>query len=89
MKENTSWFTPAGKQQVELCCSLAELLKDHVGCRTSGPVFPHKMGKPLDQANVKLRSLHPILNHLALPIGGFNIFRRFRRTYLTKFTECP
>lgn len=65
------------------------MLKDHVGSRTSGFVFPNKVGKPLDQANIKLRSLHPILKHLELPIGGFNIFRRFRRTHLTKFSDCP
>jgi integrase len=81
--------TPAGKRQVDLCGLLAEMLKDHVGPRTSGLVFPNKAGKPLDQANIKVRSLHPILNHLALPLGGFNIFRRFRRTHLTKFTDCP
>ena len=53
-----------------------KMLKDHVGAHTGGLVFPNKMGKPLDQANIKLRSLHPILNHLTLPreIGlGFEL----------------
>jgi len=77
--------TPAGKRQVDLCCSLAEMLKDHVGSRTSGLVFPNKVGKPLFQTNIKLRHLHPILDHLGLPRGGFNIFRRFRRTYIDEF----
>ena len=42
--------TPAGKRQVDLCSSLAVMLKDHVGARTNGLVFPNKVGKPLDQA---------------------------------------
>ena len=68
--------TAAGKRQVDLCSSLAEMLEDHVGAHTGGLVFPSKMGKPPDQANIKLRSLHPILNHLTLPreIGlGFEL----------------
>lgn len=81
--------TPAGKRQVDLCCSLAGMLKDHVGSRTSGLVFPNKVGKPLDQANIKLRDLQPVLDHLGLPRGGFNIFRRFRRTYIDEFPGVP
>ena len=43
----------------------------------------------LQSWNGLLRSLHPILDHLDLPRGGFNIFCRFRRTHLTNFTDCP
>jgi len=61
----------------------------HVGHRKTGLVFPNHRGKPLDQSNIKLRSLLPILKQLSLPIGGFNIFRRFSRTYLNKFHDGP
>jgi hypothetical protein len=81
--------TVNGKRQVDLCGPLAEMLQEHVGSRKAGLVFPNLCGKPLGQSNIKLRSLLPILKHLSLPIGGCNIFRRFRRTYLNKFPECP
>jgi hypothetical protein len=77
-----------GKRQVDLCTPLAAMLREYVGDRTAGLLFPSDAGTPLRQSNVLLRSLHPILDYLAHEVGGFNIFRRFRRTHIDK-SECP
>jgi integrase len=71
-------------RQVDLCGSLATLLKAFVGNRQSGLVFANRAGKPLSQTNVVRRSLHPILKELGIEKSGFHAMRRFRTTWLRK-----
>lgn len=80
--------TQAGAREVDLCQELANLLREFIGRRTSGLLFSTVSGRQLLQANTLQDSLHPLLKKLELPKGGFNIFRRYRLTYM-KSTDCP
>ena len=80
--------TKNGVRQVDLCSSLAMLLKEHIGDRTSGLLFHTSTGAQLLQANTLQDSLHPILKAMNHAKGGFNIFRRFRLTHLER-SDCP
>jgi hypothetical protein len=80
--------TKSGERQVDLCCSLAKMLRDFAGKRKEGLLFCSSTGAQLLQSNTLSDSLHPALEALEHVKGGFNIFRRFRITYLQK-TECP
>lgn len=77
--------TKRGEREVDLCGSLAAMLKEFVGQRSSGLLFCTSTGGQLLQANTLQDSLHPILKKLEHAKGGFNIFRRYRRTHLDKF----
>lgn len=72
-----------GERQVDLCCSLAKMLRGFVGKRTEGLLFRSSTGAQLLQSNTLGDSLHPVLEGLKHAKGGFNIFRRFR-THLEK-----
>jgi integrase len=76
--------TKNARRQVDLCPTLADLLKAFVGDRQSGLVFANRVGKPLSQTNVVRRSLHPILKQLGAEQTGFHAMRRFRTTWLRK-----
>jgi integrase len=80
--------TKNGERDVDLCTSLAAMLRDYIGARTSGLLFCTSTGAQLLQANTLQDSLHPILKKLEHVKGGFNIFRRFRITELKK-SDCP
>jgi hypothetical protein len=80
--------TDAGKRDVDLCTSIAAMLTDFVGTRTSGLLFCTSTGKQILQTDALRDSLHPILDYMAHERGGFNIFRRFRITHL-KTSGCP
>jgi hypothetical protein len=80
--------TKSGEREVDLCDSLAKVLRDFVGGRTEGLLFRTSTGAQLLQSNTLRDSLHPALEALEHVKGGFNIFRRYRITLLQK-TECP
>jgi len=80
--------TKNGERQVDLCESLATILKEFIGSRQSGLLFSTATGRQLLQANTLQDSLHPILKKIEHEKGGFNIFRRFRITEL-ETAECP
>lgn len=80
--------TVNGLRQIDLCTTLAEMLREFVGLRKSGLLFHTSSGAQLLQSNSLQDSLHPILDYLAHERGGFNIFRRFRLTHLEK-SDCP
>jgi hypothetical protein len=80
--------TKSGEREVDLCGSLAKMLRDFVGARTEGLLFHTSTGAQLLQSNTLSDSLHPLLRAMEHLKGGFNIFRRFRITHLQK-TECP
>ena len=76
--------TPSAVRDVDVCPSLATMLKALIGDRKSGFLFRNANGKPLAQSNVLRRDLHPILDSLEVPKAGFHSFRRFRATHLSK-----
>lgn len=80
--------TQAGVREVDLCTELSALLREYIGKRTSGLLFHTTSGRQRLQTNTLRDSLHPLLKKLELPMGGFNIFRRFRITHLEK-SDCP
>ena len=80
--------TKNGAREVDLCSTLAAMLQDFIGTRTSGLLFQTSTGAQLLQSNTLEDSLHPILAGLEHVKGGFNIFRRFRITHLEK-SDCP
>jgi len=73
---------------VDLSEPLAAMLRDFVGCQTSGLVFCKPDGRQLMQRDILKHSLHPVLKKLGLEQGGFNIFRRFRITAM-ETAEVP
>jgi hypothetical protein len=64
------------------------MLREFAGDRREGLLFRRSSGQQMLQSNILRDSLHPILSKLKLPSGGFNIFRRFRITHVSK-SECP
>jgi integrase len=80
--------TPNAKRVVDLHPDVADLLKQFIGNRVTGFVFQTRSGKPVTQANLLKRELHPVLETLAITKRGFHSFRRFRNTYLRK-SGCP
>jgi integrase len=76
--------TDAGRRDVDLCPSMATMLKEFAGDRTSGFLFVNRRGKFLSQTNMLRRGLHPALKKLGQPKAGFHAFRRFRTTWLRK-----
>jgi len=80
--------TKNGAREVDLCSTLAAMLQDFIGTRTSGLLFQTSTGAQLLQSNTLQDSLHPILAGLGHIKGGFNIFRRFRITHFEK-SDCP
>jgi hypothetical protein len=67
---------------------VSAMVKELIGTRTPGLLFQTCTGAQLLQSNTLQDSLHPILKELEHEKGGFNIFRRFRITYLKK-SDCP
>ena len=80
--------TKNGTREVDLCTPLAAMLSEFIGTRTSGLLFQTSSGRQLLQTNTLRDSLHPALTSLEHVKGGFNIFRRFRITFLEK-SDCP
>jgi integrase len=64
--------------------SLMWNLKNYLGGRTAGLVFPSENGTPLRESNVLRRHLHPVLKKLGLPLGGMHGFRHGRVSYLVE-----
>jgi integrase len=73
-----------GIRDVDLPTSIAAVLKEFVGDRTSGLLFCSKNGLPILQSNLLRLSLHPLLQKLNQPKMGAHAFRRFRTSWLRK-----
>ena len=67
---------------VDISPEVAALLKEFLAGRTTGLVFPNRVGRPLNPSNIRNRVIHPLLRMKGLPTGGNHIFRRFRLTWL-------
>jgi integrase len=76
--------TAAGFRDVDLCPSLAAMLKAFMASRTDGFLFHTKTGKPISPESILTWQLHPAQSKLGLEQCGFHAFRRFRTTWLRK-----
>ncbi len=75
---NTTSFSDTTNMSGDLHSSVAAMLREFIGERTSSS----KAGKPLGQSNILRRTLHPILAELNEPKCGSHAFRRFRLSWL-------
>jgi len=85
----TELKTVNSERFVDLCPEVAALIKEFLQGRTSGLVFPSRMGKPLNPSNLRTRVIHPLLKKKRVPLGGAHIFRRFRITWLRENSVQP
>jgi len=76
--------TKAAYRQVDVCTTLANLLKEFIGGRRTGLIFANSLGRPLSKTNALRRGLHPVLVKLGIAKTGFHAMRRFRTTWLRK-----
>src|SRR2546430_15914441 len=74
---------------VDISPEVAALLKEFLAGRTTGLVFPNRVGRPLNPSNIRNRVIHPLLRMKGLPTGGNHIFRRFRITWLREKSVSP
>ncbi len=63
---------------------LAQLLREWIGARKEGYVFPSRRGTPLRIGNVTKRELTPVLEKLKIEMKGLHAFRHFRVTVLVE-----
>jgi integrase len=70
--------TESAVRSVNLCNSMAAILKEFAGTRTDGFLFQSDTGRPLLQSNLLRDWLHK--HH----VEGFHTFRRFRTAHLRK-----
>ena len=64
--------------------SLAQLLREWIGTRKDGYVFPSRRGTTLRVGNVVKRELWPVLEVLKIERKGLHAFRHFRVTALVE-----
>jgi integrase len=76
--------TASGVREIDVHSSLAAVLRDYIGERKSGFLFPSASETPLSRSNILRRSLHSILVGMGREKCGFHSFRRFRVTHLRK-----
>jgi hypothetical protein len=62
--------TKNGIRDVDLCTTLAAMLRDFVGARTSGLLFQTSTGSQVHQSNTLRDSLHPALDSMKHVRGG-------------------
>jgi integrase len=75
--------TKKGYRVVHIEAVLAEMLRQHLGRRTSGRVFQTRNGTPFSKDNVR-RKLHCILDSLRMKRSGLHAFRHGRVSFLRK-----
>lgn len=69
-------------RDVDVVPTLAALVKEYIGTRTSGFLFETSGGLPMSPRNITRDSLHPILKEMGRESAGFHTFRRFRESIL-------
>jgi integrase len=74
--------TRKGFRDVWIDSGTAQMLKQHLGSRTSGRVFQSNRGTPLDTSNVLSEVLYPLCDRLSIPRGGLHAFRHGRVSHL-------
>jgi integrase len=81
--------TENGERTIDIDPELAGLLQEHLEGRTSGRVFQASNGAPIHAGNLRKRVLHPLLERLGIPRGGFHAYRHARVTILRKNGTPP
>jgi integrase len=71
-------------REIDIDPTLAQMLKDHIGGRTTGRLFSSRRGTPLAHGNLRKRVLTPLLRELNIPRAGLHAFRHSRVTMLRK-----
>jgi integrase len=74
--------TKKGYRDVWIDSGTSQMLKQHLGTRTSGRVFQSRSGTPLDTSNVLSEVLYPLCDSLSIPRGGLHAFRHGRVSHL-------
>ncbi len=67
---------------VSIDTTTLNMLRDHLGARTSGLVFQTKNGTHLNTKTVLYEKLYPICRKLGIPLGGCHAFRHGRVSHL-------
>jgi integrase len=70
--------TRKGHRGVFLDSGTLQILRQHLGSRTSGRIFETRNSTPLENHNVVRRTLKPICDRLGIPRGGMHAFRHGR-----------
>jgi integrase len=70
--------TKNGYRKVDVNSATVEMLKKHLGGRTTGRVFQTRNGTPLENHNVVRQVLQPICKRLGIAPGGCHAFRHGR-----------
>ena len=81
--------TPSGERTIDIAPELAVLLQEYLSGRSSGCVFQARNGAPIHGGNIRKRVLHPLLEKLGIPRGGFHAYRHARVTILRKNGTPP
>ena len=81
--------TENGERIIDIDPELADLLRQHLTGRMSGRVFQASNGGPIHAGNLRKRVLHPLLQKLGIPRGGFHAYRHARVTILRKNGTPP
>ncbi len=66
--------TRAGFRAIDISAEVVQMLKDHIGGRTTGRMFETRAFRPLNKDNVR-HALHRILARLKIQRGGLRAFR--------------
>lgn len=71
-----------GYRDVFIDSGTVQMLKTHLGGRTSGRIFQTRTGTPLENHNVVRQVLKPICKRLCIEPGGMHAFRHGRVSHL-------
>lgn len=74
--------TKKGYRDVFVDSSTVQMLKVHLGGRTTGRVFQTKNGTPLENHNIVRQVLKPICKRLGIEAGGMHAWRHGRVSHL-------
>ncbi len=74
--------TRKGYRDVFIDSLTVQLLRNHLGRRTSGRVFETRNGTPLATHNVVRQVLKPLCRRIGIPVGGMHAFRHGRVSHL-------
>src|SRR5260370_28173259 len=74
--------TKKGYRDVFVDSGTVQMLKEHLGGRTIGPVFQTRNASPLGNTNVFRQGLKPIFRRLGIEPGGMHAWRHGRVSHL-------
>jgi integrase len=74
--------TRKGYRDVWIDSATVQMLKEHLGGRTTGRVFQSRVGTPLENRDICRRVLTPICEQLKIAPGGMHAFRHGRVSHL-------